>query len=224
MHYLSLDNQLIDTVIFDFDGTLAELNINFDLMRGSVAELMECYGVNYTGLANGYILEKIHEAESILLAHSPAKSQSFHLDAFMIIENIEVQAAGHGKLFNQTRNLLSTLGEHHIKTAIITRNCARAVFTVFPDLLTYCPIVVTRDDVNKVKPDPEHITYALNLLNAQNSCSIMIGDHPLDIQTGQNAGTMTGGVLTGNFQEDDFIKAGADMILEQASDILSHLR
>jgi phosphoglycolate phosphatase len=51
----------------------------------------------------------------------------------------------------------------------------------------------------------------------------MVGDHPLDIETGRNAGTLTAGVLTGHFQEDDFMTAGANLVLSQALDILKLL-
>ena len=52
----------------------------------------------------------------------------------------------------------------------------------------------------------------------------MIGDHPIDIETGKNAGTRTAGVLTGHFREEDFLQAGADMVLREAPEILRRLK
>jgi phosphoglycolate phosphatase len=49
----------------------------------------------------------------------------------------------------------------------------------------------------------------------------MIGDHPLDIEAGRKAGTCTAGVLTGHFQKSDFLSAGVDLVLAQASDLLN---
>jgi len=48
----------------------------------------------------------------------------------------------------------------------------------------------------------------------------MVGDHPLDIETGRQAGTFTAGVLTGHFQEIDFLRASADLVLPRAVDLI----
>jgi phosphoglycolate phosphatase len=49
----------------------------------------------------------------------------------------------------------------------------------------------------------------------------MVGDHPIDIKTGHNAGTKTCGVLTGRCKRNDLIEAGADIVLPQAADLLN---
>jgi phosphoglycolate phosphatase len=75
--------------------------------------------------------------------------------------------------------------------------------------------------VKNVKPNPEHLNKALQMLNTSANTTLMIGDHPLDIQTGRNAGTYTAGVLTGHFRKSDFLNAGADLLLYKASDLLN---
>ena len=120
--------------------------------------------------------------------------------------------------------MLNSLKSLKISCGIITRNCAKAVKIVFPDILSYCPVVVCRDAVNKVKPHPEHLNMALNKLGGSAKHTLMIGDHPLDIKTGRKAGTKTCGVLTGNFQKNDFIEEEADLVLPHAADILDIIK
>ncbi|MCK7477651.1 MAG: HAD family hydrolase [Candidatus Moduliflexus flocculans] len=223
MSILSINHAVVDTIIFDFDGTLAKLNINFDQMRRAITELVSRNGIDHQSLQHRFILEIIGEASAILRNHSLKKAQSFTEEAYRIIEGIEVEAAQRGELFNGTKELLTALENHSIQTGIITRNCSKAVHTVFPDISSYCRIIVCRDDVNHVKPHPEQLNLALSRLGSKANRSIMIGDHPLDIETGRNAGTLTAGVLTGHFQEDDFMTAGANLVLPQALDILKLL-
>ncbi|HPL98211.1 MAG TPA: HAD-IA family hydrolase, partial [Smithellaceae bacterium] len=109
------------------------------------------------------------------------------------------------------------------RTGIITRNCRKAVRTVFPDIASYCRVVITREDVHKAKPHPEQIQLALDRLGAAAEFSVMVGDHPLDIETGRRGGTLTAGVLTGYFQEADFARAHANVVLTQAADLLAYL-
>ena len=56
----------IRAVVFDFDGTLAVLNIDFSEMRGQVFELMRQYGVNEEKIEERYLLEIIDEVVQIL--------------------------------------------------------------------------------------------------------------------------------------------------------------
>ncbi len=220
----TVNHRNINTVIFDFDGTLAELNINFDLMRQSIDQLIDSFGIDVKRLKNSLILEKVQEVEALLETTLPGNARSFRVEAYRIIETIEVGAAANGRLFRRTKELLSSLTQLHIQTGIITRNCARAVYTVFPDLPKFCHVCICRGHVNnRVKPDPYQLNYALLSMKASHHDTIMIGDHPLDIKTGKNAGTLTAGVTTGHFKEKHFIEVGADFILHEAADILTYL-
>lgn len=223
MSILSIHHTEVDTVIFDFDGTLAKLNIDFDQMRRAIHQLVSRYGIDHRILRHKYVLEIIEEAGMILQNRSPELSKSFTGKAHQIIESIEIEAAQRGELFSKTKELLTALNTHAIRAGIITRNCSQAVHTIFPDVSSFCRVVICRDDVIHVKPHPEQINLALSRLGGRAGRSIMIGDHPLDIETGRSAGTLTAGVLTGHFQEDDFRKVCANIVLSEASDILKWL-
>jgi phosphoglycolate phosphatase len=130
----------------------------------------------------------------------PSYVQKKFYEANSIIENIEIDAAENGELFDRTKELLNSLKSLKISCGIITRNCAKAVKIVFPDILSYCPVVVCRDAVNKVKPHPDHLNMALHKLGGSAKHALMVGDHPLDIKTGR-------GVLTGHFQKKRFYRS-----------------
>ncbi|MEN6360411.1 MAG: hypothetical protein ABFD59_10180, partial [Smithella sp.] len=62
MSFSSIHATAVDTVIFDFDGTLAKLNIDFNQMRRVVGELVVRYGIDHQTLQNRFVLEIIREA------------------------------------------------------------------------------------------------------------------------------------------------------------------
>jgi phosphoglycolate phosphatase len=221
MATLKIKDIIINTIIFDFDGTLAKLNIDFKLMRDAILKLISSYGIERNYLQTDFVLEMINTSKEILSKSSPQKAEIFTNKAIKMIEAMEIEAATNGELFPQTKELFTRLKLSGISTGVITRNCDKAIKTVFPDISSYCEVVVCRDIVNNVKPHPEHLNKALQMLNSLPSHTLMIGDHPLDIQTGRSAGTYTAGVLTGHFQKSDFLSAGADLVLSQASDLLN---
>lgn len=209
-----------EAVIFDFDGTLVHLNIDFDRMRREVEDALARYGIEPAGLTGLYILEMIDEATVILSNRSPLDGPSFYSNAYEVVTGQEVRAAKEGNLFPGVIPMLEQLGRKGVKVGIVTRNCSKAVKTVFPQIERFCDVFVPRDDVSRVKPHPDHLALALKKLRVNNPLTcFMVGDHILDIEAGKRLGMKTAGVLTGKTSYGDFLKAGAGVILDNATKI-----
>jgi len=210
-------------IVFDFDGTLAELNIDFAAMRRGVLALASGFGIPTGPIQSLHVLEMIEAAAAALGENRPGEVPGFLRDARTLVEGIEIAAAESGALFQQTRPLLAGLRERSVRTGIITRNCRSAVLTLFPDIGQYCQAFLSRDDVGRVKPHPDHLMAALALLGAEPAEAAMVGDHPIDIRLGRRTGTYTIGVLSGHSRREDLLEAEPDLILASAPEILPRL-
>ncbi len=215
--------QKIKAVIFDFDGTLAVLNIDFDAMREKVFEMIRDFGVKEDAIQERYLLEIIDEVYRILWEKSPLSAERFYKEAHRILHEVEMKAAGEGRLLPGTEKALKYLREEGIKVGIITRNCEEAVRKVFPNIDRFCDVFISRNSVKKVKPHPDHLSSAMKALHVSGEEVVMIGDHTIDIQAGKRVGMKTIGVLTGRTKKEEFEKAGADHILREAQEICSLL-
>jgi len=60
-------------MIFDFDGTLAVLTIDFGLMRRRVLEWMKSFGIGEDRIHEKYLLEIIDEVYPLLLREKDQK-------------------------------------------------------------------------------------------------------------------------------------------------------
>lgn len=212
----------IECIVFDFDGTLAKLTIDFDDMRNQVADLAQKH-LGYRPEHNGRpVLEWIEEL-SITLRKGPGLD-GFGDQARELVTHIEKEAAKKGRIFSFTNALFRNLSGMGVKTAVITRNCRDAVAAAHPTLHTLTGAVLTRDDVVRVKPDPAHIQAALRLVEADAERTLMVGDHPMDIATGKRAGTMTAGVLSGSGDMGAMLSSGADMVVRNAGVLIKILQ
>jgi phosphoglycolate phosphatase len=209
--------------VFDFDGTLAKLNIDFSGMRAGILDLIAHYRIPAEGITTLHILEMIEAARTHLALHLPDEAPVFFHAAHAWITRIEIEAASEGALFAGTKTLLAELGRRSIRIGVVTRNCRAAVIKTFPDIDRYCQAVLTRDDACRVKPHPDHLLTALSLLGTHPADAVMVGDHPLDIQLGRKTGAYTIGVLSGHATREALLGAGADMILTDASYILKNI-
>ncbi len=213
----------IKAVIFDFDGTLAVLNIDFSLMRERVFDLMRRYGIEEETIREKYLLEVIDEVYQTLWGKNPSKADTFYQESHQILHEVEMEAAEEGKLLPGTKGTLEKLRRKGLKVGIITRNCEDAVRKVFPDINEFCDVFVSRNSVKKVKPHPDHLTYVMRKLKISQEEAMMVGDHVIDIQAGRRVGMKTVGVLTGRTKKEEFEKAGADYVLRDVSEVFELL-
>lgn len=213
--------QLIDAVVFDFDGALAELVLDFDEMKLRVAALAGEYLDAPPVPGAVPVLEWVEKLTGDIGRLSEnGDGQAFRARARVLIEEMEIAAASGDLLFHFTRPLLAALAKRGVKTAIITRNCRRAVERIFPDAPTYVAAIIAREDAIRVKPDPEHLFQALRAIGAAPSRSLMVGDHPMDIATGKAAGTLTGAVASGRVSLEALTLAGPDFAALDAEALL----
>lgn len=213
-------NHLIKAMIFDFDGTLAVLNINFNLMKERVLQWMKGFGLEEERIKEKYLLEIIEEVRHLMVEEKRVKeAETFFDGAHQILKEVELEAAAGGKLIPGSKEVLRSLREKGVKVGIVTRNCEDAVRRVFPDMDAYCDVFVSRDGVKKVKPHPDHLTSVMRSLQVSGDETVMVGDHVLDILAGKKVGMKTVGVLTGYIKREEFEKAGADYILRSVSEI-----
>jgi phosphoglycolate phosphatase len=213
----------IRAVVFDFDGTLAVLNIDFSQMRDQVFKLMRKYGIDESSIEEKYLLEIIDEVAPILSKRNSSAAEEFYQKAHLILHEIEMKAAEEGRILPGVKEALVSLKRKGIKVGIVTRNCEEAVRKVLPDIEKFCDIFISRDSIRKVKPHPEHLTSVLIALHVSGEETLMVGDHPIDIQAGKRVGMKTIGVLTGRTERDEFEKVGADLVLKDASEVCSLL-
>jgi len=209
----------LKAVVFDFDGTLALLNIDFKAMRRDILDLAASYGCQEDGMEQLFVLEMIAEMRERIGRRNPGQEGDFSGRAMRLVSDRELAGAVNSRLFPGVKEMLVELRRRGIKTGILTRNCLDAITMIFPDVRSYCNAVVTRDDTSRVKPDPEHIRTVLRLLNEDARLCAMVGDHPMDIRVGRDVGAFSIGVLTGYSNAEDLKGAGAELILEEVSEL-----
>jgi phosphoglycolate phosphatase len=213
--------QAIKAFLFDFDGTLAELQIDFSALRREVLLLAERFGLPGTAAPHpSYLLELTESLRNQLAVQDPEKADHFFNRAMALIVEKEQEAARPENLFPFTKKVLGFLIRADYRVAVLTRNSGASVRRVFPDLDRYCHLFLPREAVAKPKPDPEHVRSAVRSLAVEYGQAVMVGDHTLDIRCGRQMGLVTLAVLTGRTTAAEMAAARADLILPDAEALL----
>ena len=214
----------VQAVVFDFDGTLATLTIDFELMRRKVAAVAQAF-LDGRFFDHGQpILEWMDDlAKAVEETDGLDLAREFHTRCRFVVMDMEIKAAEHGKLFAYTRPMLEELRSRNMATGIITRNCFPAVTAVFPDVELEIGVLLSRESVARVKPNPGHLRAAMDKLGVEPQACLMVGDHPLDVETGKRAGVRTAAVASGRTSLEVLAEAEPDFLLPDCSGLLAEL-
>ncbi|MBG0791897.1 MAG: HAD-IA family hydrolase [Desulfovibrionaceae bacterium] len=213
----------LDAIIFDFDGTLANVPLDFDLMKTKIAALGEVF-LGERPVPDGKpALEWLDELVARTMELDEAEGKEFRSRGRLVIAAMELDAARDGELFAFTRPVLETLDGRGVAAGVITRNISAAVKAVFPDIEALTKVFIPREDAPVVKPDPAHLFQALDKLGADPKRTLMVGDHPMDVETGKRAGTLSAAVTSGRMRPGDFAHLAPDFIAPDAGALLAEL-
>jgi phosphoglycolate phosphatase len=144
-------------------------------------------------------------------------------DVLAAVRAVEVEAARKSSLFPFVLPLFAACRDKGLSTGIVTRNCPEAVRIVFPEVESLCPCLLTRDHVPLVKPHPDHLLRALAILGKKPEEALMVGDHPMDIETGRSAGCRTAGVASGGTDLSGLAAEHPDYLAENAGCLIRAL-
>lgn len=154
----------IQAVVFDLDNTLVSSSLNFPLIRQELG----C------------------EAKGDLLAFIDNMPEPEKELAVKHVISHELDDARTSHPLEGCHDLLLTIKQLNLKTAIITRNCKQAAELKIQNNNIDIPIVLTRED-HPAKPSPESLLYLANLWQIKPENILYVGDYLYDIQTAQNA-------------------------------------
>ena len=180
----------INTIIFDFDGTLADtlplcyyslqtVFKTFDFKCFSDNQIKEMFGPTEPNIINKYLVHNNkHEAIELYFTTYLEKHDE------SVIPNPEITS------------MLNILKENGYKLGIVTGKSSKSleISLKFLEIEKLFDCKITGDDVTKPKPDPEGINKLLTILNINNGEAIFLGDSDADVLAGQKANVYTIGV------------------------------
>jgi phosphoglycolate phosphatase len=168
-------------------------------------------------------LEWLEELVQQAMLHDEAEAKEFRTRGRLVITAMELDAARDGRLFDFTRPTFDLLHKRGVATGIITRNISAAVRVVFPDIDTIAQTFIPREIARHVKPNPDHLFQALESLGADPANSLMVGDHPMDVETAHRAGTLSAGVTSGSSKSADFTDLAPDFMAPNVGALIALL-
>ena len=163
-----------EAIVYDLDGTLVDLVVDWDAVAADAAARLEEAGVDASGTDLWQMID---------LAATAGLS-----------DEIEAIIAGHehdGARNSERLPLADGLADHEVPVGVCSLNCEEACRIALDvhGLTDHVDAVVGRDTVGTRKPDPEPLLETARRLSADPENVLFVGDSERDEVTAEHAGT-----------------------------------
>jgi phosphoglycolate phosphatase len=214
----------VKALIFDLDGTLAAFNLDYRTVRKLVKTYLVGRGIpgNLLSLDES-VFEMLRKTEA--WARESGKSEGFidelRHEALNTTESYELEAASRTNLLPGVVETLRALRTMGLRIGLCTINSEKSVDRILErfNLASLFDVTVSRNQVQHVKPDPEHLLVALKVLGAAPEETLVVGDSRVDMQSAKALGAIAVGLPTGVSSVEQLMAGGADYVVTEMSDV-----
>lgn len=210
----------IQLIILDFDGTLADTRDN--IVRTLQASMHQLgLPVADEAACASTIGLKLDDACRHLYPDGPADLADRFVETYreIFFRNKESLVPA------PFPHVLPTLRQLRQRGVVLTIASSRGTGSLHAfidamglrDCISY---VLGADSVEHTKPHPEPVLRTLCETGIDAAHTLVVGDMPVDILMGRNAGVQTCGVTYGNATRDQLQAAGADFLIDDFAELL----
>ena len=224
---MPLDIIRVKAICFDVDGTLSDTD---DQFVWRLVRILSPLGFLLHDSSIRRLARKL-----VMLTEGPG-NWVYHLadrigwDGKIVGLGDKLYELGIGKskqpfqIINGVREMLEALRKDYLLSIVSARGEKSTFrFLLQYELAQYFSAVATGQTCPHTKPYPDPIEWAAARMGVIPASCLMVGDTSIDILTGKRAGAQTVGVLCGFGEEQELIRAGADLILKNTPDLVSLL-
>jgi HAD superfamily hydrolase (TIGR01509 family) len=209
--------------LFDLDGTLVDSVYQHVL---AWREALEEAGIELSvwrihrriGMSGGlFVNALLRETGRRVTAEETASLQKHHARAY-------ARQIAQVRPLPGARELLAYLSSVGVPWAIATSGRLETARLTL-EMLQLSPDVpvVTRDQVERAKPDPDLFLAAAARLGVDVSAAVVVGDSVWDLLAARRARALGVGLLSGGYGQEELERAGAYRVYQDPADLLRHL-
>jgi HAD superfamily hydrolase (TIGR01509 family) len=214
----------IKAVIFDLDGTLVKFNLDYKMVRAETKQILIKEGLPASIFSlDESIFDMIKKAQVFMKNNGKDEKEMSKIKGAILklAERHEVEAARSTELLPGVSETLKVLRKMKLKLGLFTINCDTATNYILQQLglKQFFDAVVTRDCVEMVKPAPEHLQSALEVLDVSPEETLVVGDSVSDVKSAHEVKAISVGVPVGVSTPQELAGAGATCLITSVTDL-----
>ena len=177
-----------DLILFDLEGTLVDFQWRLDEAVREILPVLAASGIDTRRYSpSPDYADLFNTTRDLTQGWNPGKSARLFDQLGSIYDKYDSDALSRWTPYPDTLSLLDTLAASGYRLGVVSNCGARAVHSVLVKfrLSDYFNIILSRNEVSRIKPSPESLILALERLGASPDRALFIGDSVNDILAAQ---------------------------------------
>ena len=213
----------VEAVLFDFEGTLVDFQWQ---LRAAVDECLAAleavgYQRQWYGHEPNYASIYNDTLAFTAKATGPADTEWVMAIIDAVYDKYDADAESRWSLYPDTLDMLSTLDDHGFPIGLVSnigKNALQAAMNRL-GLSQRLKVIVSRDDVEQLKPHAGGLVQAAKALNIHPAHTIFIGDSRKDVIAARNAGMRAGFIAGGEDSRQALHESPADIEINRLGEL-----
>jgi HAD superfamily hydrolase (TIGR01509 family) len=214
----------VETILFDFEGTLVDFQWN---LIGAVRETVEMLRTS------GFPIDRFQDFKYSTLMNETMKMAIERRQSpdevkekiGAIYDRYDEDALTRWTLRPNARHFLSALKTKGMKTGLVSnvggKTLEKALLKL--DLHPFFNVVVSRNDVQFMKPSGEGLGLVLSRLQVIKDKALYVGDSLDDIQAAKTTGVRVIIIMGNENSKEELLSAGPDQLIHHFNELLPSL-
>ncbi|MEM3032407.1 MAG: HAD-IA family hydrolase [Nitrososphaerota archaeon] len=210
-------------IVFDLDGTLIEFRLELSEAKRRIVETMLSMGMPAEAVSVKDSIQTLIQKSELHLGVDRSKALKAHV--LEIMREYEIRAASRSTPRRGVNELLYELKKNGYRLAVATNTHREAAILSLSraGIIGHLEVVLTRDDVDNLKPRGDVLLKVLELMNTDPADALYVGDSVHDLQAARETGVRFIGIEGGEHSRDDLMAAGCETVLSNPMELLNFL-
>ena len=177
-------NRMFDLILFDLEGTLVDFQWRLDEAVREILPVLIASGIDTRRYSpSPDYADLFNTTRDLTQGWNPGKSARLFDQLGSIYDKYDSDALSRWTPYPDTLSLLDTLAASGYRLGVVSNCGARAVHGVLAKfrISDYFEIILSRNEVSRIKPAPEGLILALEQLGVPPDRALFIGDSVNDI-------------------------------------------
>jgi HAD superfamily hydrolase (TIGR01549 family) len=210
-------------ILFDLDGTIIKSTYQPREAKTALINKLKELGVNVSNISlNETTMNIIDKAKAQIKKKTNLSLKEVNKTINEILDKFDIEALSRSELIHDAKSILNSLRNKGLKLGIVTNSGRKGVKLTLENfnMKNYFDVIVTRNDIEKMKPSGEGIIKAVTSLGCKRNQIMYVGDSWVDIRSAKNAGVIAVAITGGLSTSEKLRQESPDIMLNSLDELL----
>jgi phosphoglycolate phosphatase-like HAD superfamily hydrolase len=211
-------------VIFDFDGTIVKSAYQYREAKQALIRKFGDFGIETDNMdINESTMSIIDKAQAQIAERDSRRLNRLRSATNHVLDDFDVKAMPLAELRLNSKLVLESLANAGVKVGLVTNAGEKAVSKLLKEfeIRRFFDVVVTRDDVRRMKPSSEGLRKAIVDLECDRRDVLYVGDSWIDVRCAKEAGVVAVAITGGLGATDRLEEEAPDFTVNSLDELLN---